>query len=285
MNRGLVIKSISGEYTVFENGEKTVCKPRGVFRHNDMTVKVGDWVQYDKENRIIYEIEKRRNDLTRPVISNVEKGIVVTSVVEPDLNLNLLDKIICILEYNNIEPILIFTKIDLLNDDSSFKLIKNYYEKIGYKVITTDDNSLPEKIKNEINNNICFLIGQSGVGKSTLLNTLDNTLELKTNEISLALGRGKHTTRHIELFPIGNGFLADSPGFGSLSLNDLSILSLSQSFREFFEASKECKYSPCFHINEPKCKVKLLVEEGVILKSRYENYLQFVSEIKNNNKY
>lgn len=287
MSKGLVIKSISGEYTVYDNGEKIVCKPRGVFRHNEKNVKVGDWVTYDKETKIISEIDKRKNDLNRPVISNVEKGIIVTSVVEPELNLNLLDKMISLLEYNSITPILIFSKIDLLKSIDDFNKIKNYYEKIGYTVITTEEKNLGKKIISSIGTSISFLVGQSGVGKSTLLNTIDKNLTLKTNEISQALGRGKHTTRHIELFPVGDGFIADSPGFGSLVFEDMSLLSLSQTFIEFFKNSDKCKYRPCYHKNEPKCMIKELVEKGEILKSRYENYLQFVSEIelRDKNKY
>ena len=287
MSKGLVIKSISGEYTVYDRGERIVCKPRGVFRHNEQNVKVGDFVTYDKDTKIITEIEKRKNDLKRPVISNVEKGIIVTSVVEPDLNLNLLDKMISLLEYNNITPILIFSKIDLLKSLSDFDKIKSYYEKIGYMVITTEENNLSEKIINCIGTSISFLVGQSGVGKSTLLNTIDKNLTLKTDVISQALGRGKHTTRHIELYPVGKGFIADSPGFGSLMFEDMSLLSLSQTFVEFFANSDKCKYRPCYHRNEPKCMIKELVEKGEILKSRYENYLQFVSEIelRDKNKY
>lgn len=284
MNKGLVIKSISGEYTVFDSGKQIICKPRGVFRHKDSNVKVGDWVTYDENNKIIYSVDKRINDLERPVIANVEKGIIVTSVVQPELNLNLLDKLICLLEYNDIKPILIFTKIDLLEDEKQkqeFNKIKHYYEKIGYLVITTDEMSLKDKIEDVIGTSVCVLTGQSGVGKSTILNRIDDSLTIKTNDISMALGRGKHTTRHIELFPVGKGFLADSPGFGSLSLNELSVLSLSQTFVEFFENSSLCKYSPCYHINEPQCKVKELVLKGEILRSRYDNYLQFVNEIKN----
>lgn len=287
MNKGLVIKSISGEYTVYDKGEKIICKPRGVFRHKEKNVKVGDRVIYDKDNKIIYEIEKRYNDLTRPVISNVEKGIIVTSVIEPALNLNLLDKIIAVLEYNQIKPILIFTKIDLLKDKDCFNNIFEYYQSLGYNVVKSSDEELYDKITELVGSSICFLVGQSGVGKSTLLNKLDITLSLKINEISKALGRGKHTTKHIELFPFGNGFIADSPGFGSIDLENMSLLSLSQSFKEFFENSTLCKYAPCFHINEPNCEIKKLVNEGKILKSRYDNYLQFACEIikREKNKY
>lgn len=285
MKKGLVIKSISGEYTVLDSDKEIVCKPRGVFRHKDESVKVGDICEYDETNKIIYKVDKRKNDLIRPVISNVDIALVVTSVKKPQLNLNLLDKIITMVEYNNIRPILIFTKIDLLNDLKEFNQIKTYYQKIGYSVYLSNDNNIKKQIINEIENKICVLVGQSGVGKSSLLNSLNENLKLKTNEISNALGRGKHTTRHIELFKVGKGFIADSPGFGNLDVTEMDLLALSQSFVEFFSESCNCKYSPCFHIKEPNCAVKDKINKNLILKSRYENYLQFATEIKEKPKY
>lgn len=293
MSKGLVIKSISGEYTVYDSGEYIVCKPRGLFRHKDETIKVGDKVDYDLETKTIISYEKRVNDLIRPVCANIVKGFVVTSVVEPDLNLNLLDKMICQLEYNNITPIIVFTKIDLLlNSNNKYSIsveeyqkIKDYYESIGYKIVATDETHLIDKVIELVGEDVCVLTGQSGVGKSTLLNKINGDLNIKTNDISKALGRGKHTTRHIELFPVGKGFLGDSPGFGNLTLESFTELSLSQSFIEFYEHSHECKYTPCYHINEPNCKVKDMVKDGKVLKSRYENYKQFVTEFKKLKKY
>lgn len=298
MNKGLVVKSISGEYTVYDNGNYIVCKPRGLFRHKDETIKVGDKVEYDLETKTIISYEKRINDLVRPVCANVIKGFVVTSVVEPDLNLNLLDKMICQLEYNNIKPIIVFTKVDLLKDQYKTKhqtienhkyneyiKIKEYYKKIGYTIIDTDEEHLIDNVINYIGEDVCVMTGQSGVGKSTLLNRINKDLDLKTNEISKALGRGKHTTRHIELFPVGKGFLGDSPGFGNLSLESFTEVAISHAFIEFLEHSENCKFKPCLHINEPNCKVKELVKDGTILKSRYDNYLQFISEYKKLKRY
>lgn len=283
---GLVVKSISGEYTVYNQLEDTyiVCKPRGVFRHREETVKVGDYVTYNEETKIIKDVRKRKNDLIRPVIANVDKAFVVTSLVDPDLNLNLLDKILCVIEYNNITPILIFTKIDLLDDIHKYDDILEYYQGIGYKVYKNNIN-LKDIIFEEIDNCICVLAGQSGVGKSTLLNSIDDSLKLRTDNISKALGRGKHTTRHIELFKFGNGFLADSPGFGNLSFEGFDDLALSHSFIEFYDNAENCKYNCCLHLNEPHCEIKKLVEEKKVLKSRYENYLLFSKELKDKKKY
>lgn len=270
--QGLIIKIISGDYIVKVNEEFINCKPLGIFRHKKITPKVGDIVTV-KDNTII-EIQKRKNELTRPVVANIDKVFIVTSLIEPNLNLNLLDRIICQAEYANIEIILIFTKVDLV-DESTFRYIFDYYQKIGYKVYLSNKDI--DAIKKEIDNCVCVVAGQSGVGKSTLINLFDN-FNIKTDEISKALGRGKHTTRCSELLKVGNGYIADTPGFGLVDL-DMDLVSLSQSFVEFFDC--KCKFNPCLHINEPHCVVKEKVENKEILKSRYDNFLTFVNEIKN----
>lgn len=281
-NYGLIIKSISGEYTILKDNIKYVCKPRGVFRYKGMTPKVGDYVSFT--DNTITEITPRRNDLERPFVSNIDKAFLVFSVKEPDLNMNLLDRMLAVMEFNDIKPIIVFTKLDLLNGDTKAKCeyekVKAYYEKIGYTTYSSSIESLPKELIEETKGAICCLAGQSGVGKSTLLNLYDSSLNLKTDTISYALGRGKHTTRHIELLEINGGFIIDTPGFGSLDFSGMDVASLSHSFLEFFEASKNCKYNMCLHLNEPNCKVKEEVENGTILKSRYENYLLFIDEIK-----
>lgn len=274
--QGLIIKIISGDYFVKVDQEIIKCKPLGVFRHKKITPKVGDIVDV-KEDTIV-EIKKRKNELIRPVVANIDKVFIVTSLVEPDLNLNLLDRIICQAEYNNIEIILVFTKTDLV-DINKFNNVFSYYRNLGYKIYLSP-NDYP-KIKEEVNYNICVVAGQSGVGKSTLINLFDN-FNIKTDEISKALGRGKHTTRCSELLPVGTGYIADTPGFGTVDL-EMDEVTLSQTFVEFFDC--KCKYNPCLHINEPHCLVKEKVENNEILKSRYENYLDFIKEIRNKKKY
>ncbi len=280
MKIGRIIKSISGEYTIVCDNEKIICKPRGLFRYQGMSPKVGDIVSLNEKTRSIMEIKPRKNDLVRPFMSNIDKAFAVFSVKEPDLNLNLLDRMLAIFEFNDIETIIVFTKLDLLDNKDEYLKVKKYYQNLGYSIYESSRDVLPVDLLKEVDDNICVLTGQSGVGKSTLLNGFDQSLDLKTSEISQALGRGKHTTRHIELIPLAKGYLADTPGFGMVSFDDMDVLSLSQAFREFFLASKKCKYGQCLHINEPNCEVKNLLEKKEILESRYKNYLLFVKEIE-----
>ena len=269
---GLIIKLISGEYTcLLSNGEERICKPIGLFRLNKTSPKVGDKVEV--EENTITKLSERKNELIRPSVANVDKAFILTSLVEPDLNLNLLDRLIASIEYNNIKPILVFTKLDLVNKDD-YDYIFSYYKKIGYDVYLLPLEK--DLIKKELKDSISVLVGQSGVGKSTMLN-LFSSLNLKTDTISKALGRGKHTTRHTELLHICDGYVADTPGFGSLDI-EMDEVSLSHNFKEFF-ASK-CKYNGCLHLEEPGCMVKEKVQSGEILKSRYDNYLQLIKELK-----
>ena len=273
---GLIIKSISGEYVVEVDGTEYTCKPIGLFRYKKITPRVGDKciIDYVDGAWVIKDIKKRKNELVRPVVANIDKVIIVTSLTEPDLNLNLLDRLICQVEYSDIPIVLVFSKADLVNIDD-YKETINYYKNLDYKVYTTPTEV--DELKQEFNDCICVLAGQSGVGKSNLINNLDLGINLKTGEISNALGRGKHTTRHTELYRIGSGYLADTPGFGALDL-EMDEATLSQTFKEFFKL--RCKYNPCYHLAEPGCKIKEEVDNGHILKSRYDNYLLFLKEIK-----
>jgi ribosome biogenesis GTPase len=291
--KALIICLISGEYTLYDKDTKEtfIAKPRGVFRNNKTSPKVGDVVDYTKgdPHAIITKVYNRHNDFIRPSVANIDQAFIVTSVKEPDINLNLLDRMITIFEFQDITPILIFSKIDLLNDSEkidTFKII-NYYKNIGYTTITTT-KKIPLTIKDlkpYLKDKISVIAGQSGVGKSSILNIIDENINMDTNEISKALNRGKHTTRYTKLFNVYDGWIADSPGFGTMELDSMDEVSVSHSFIEFFNLSAKCKYNGCLHINEPHCNVKKSLEEKTILKSRYDNYLQFVNEIKNKRKW
>lgn len=271
---GRIIKNISNDYVVKIDNELYTCKPRGKFRISNLTPLVGDIVEIDNNNNYIIDIKKRKNSLIRPSVSNIDKAIIVTSV-KPKLDTNLLDKLLVLTMYNNIEPVICFTKLDLLNLEELKEInsIINYYESIGY---VTVKNTQIDKIKSILKNNLSVFVGQSGAGKSSLLNKLDSKLELKTNEISKALGRGKHTTRHVELFEVCEGLVVDTPGFSSLDLSSLSNIDIRDNMKEMFDNLDKCKYRDCMHYKEDGCYVKSLVDDNVILKSRYDNYISFL---------
>jgi len=271
---GRIIKNISNDYVVKVEDKFYTCKPRGRFRKDKIVPLVGDIVEIDIDNNYILNIKKRKNCLIRPSVANVDKAIIITSV-KPRIDTNLLDKLLVITSYNNIEPIICFTKLDLLDDLEKVEVEKliSYYNSIGYNVIKNSDF---DKIKSILKDNLSVFVGQSGAGKSTLLNFLDNSLQLKTNEISKALGRGKHTTRHVELFSIYDGLVVDTPGFSALDLTDLSDIDIRDNMKEMFDNLDSCKYRDCMHVKEDGCYVKHLLEDEKILKSRYDNYLSFL---------
>lgn len=287
--KGLITKLIGGLYTVKTDTALYECKARGKFRHDKISPKVGDYVSFDEKNNYILTIDKRINELQRPPICNVTQAILVFSCKEPDFNIRLLDRLLVIIEYKKIKPIIVITKMDLLVsplEKESLKKIVSYYEKY-YKIVYTSSREKQglEEIKYLLKENITVLSGQSGVGKSSLINAIDSNFSLKTNEISQALGRGKHTTRHTELLAISGGLVADTPGFSKIDLQELTLKDLEASFVEFKEYNSGCKYATCMHLNEPGCMVKQALKEKKILASRYESYKLFYTEIISKRKY
>ncbi len=270
---GTIIKNISNDYTVDVNGKLYTCKPCGKFRIKKLTPLVGDIVDIDEKNNYLINIHKRKNELIRPSIANIDVAVIVTSV-HPKLDTTLLDKTLTIISYNNIIPIIYLTKIDLLSsiEKEKIKDIITYYQKIGYHISTT-----PVDLTNLIKGKKVVFTGQSGAGKSTLLNKISPNLKLKTNEISLALGRGKHTTRHTEFYKVNNTLIADTPGFSKIDLHNMSKIDIRDNMKEMFEHLDKCKYKDCLHINEDNCYVKELLENNEILPSRYQNYKNFIN--------
>ncbi|SFL98233.1 ribosome biogenesis GTPase [Gracilibacillus orientalis] len=288
MPKGKIVKAISGFYYVQYEGGLVQCRGRGIFRQKKITPLVGDYVDFeyrDKREGYILAIEERDNQLTRPPIANVDQAIIVTSVKEPDLSLNLLDKFLVLVESKAIEPLLFFTKMDLLTDQEAV-LIKEklaYYKKIGYTVefLSTKDKEVNHQLSVYLNNKVSVFAGQSGVGKTSILNRIIPGLQLETDDISESLGRGKHTTRHMELIPFEQGLIADTPGFSALDFKEIDLEELPGCFPEFVNLQDQCKFRGCMHIKEPKCAVKDALDHKEILEDRYKNYLQFVEEIKN----
>lgn len=286
MAQGQIRKALSGYYYVEQDGELIQCRGRGVFRNRGESPLVGDIVDFTKEGEsdgYVMKIHPRKNELVRPPIANIDQAILVFSVKEPAFNTVLLDRFLVVLESFYIEPIICLTKMDLLTDEERVA-IQPYiedYESVGYKVITTykDDAALFERIQPMLEGKMTVLAGQSGVGKSTLLNTLIPALNLKTGIISQSLGRGKHTTRHVELIEVCGGLLADTPGFSSFDFDTIEKEELTACFPEFLRISEGCKFRGCLHMKEPKCAVKSALETGEIKHYRYEHYEQFLQEI------
>ncbi|GAB3793749.1 ribosome small subunit-dependent GTPase A [Virgibacillus kimchii] len=287
MAEGRIVKALSGFYYVKSGNKVYQCRGRGVFRKNKITPLVGDFVKFDisdeKEGYVI-EVEKRKNELVRPPIANIDQAIIVSSAVKPDFSTRLLDRFLVLIEARNIKPIIFITKLDLASPSLKKELesFREDYRRIGYdaELFSAKDVSQASGLHLYFPGKVSVIAGQSGVGKSSLLNTLEPSLVLQTGEISESLGRGKHTTRHVELVEVNGGLVADTPGFGSLELEGIELNDLGDCFPEIRQKSAACKFRGCSHNKEPKCAVKQAVEAKEIPLYRYEHYLRFYEEIQ-----
>ena len=274
--QGRIIKQISNQYTVAIKDKIFTCNARGKFKNMGLSPLVGDMVDINTDTRTIEKIVPRKNQLYRPTVANVDCALIVTSIKKPDLSFTLLDKLITIVLANNIKPIIVLTKLDLIDNQAKRKLkpIINYYKSLDIPVLT---NKNIFKLKRLLKNQVVVLTGQTGAGKSTLINKFDKSLNIETKPISDALNRGVHTTRHTEIYKIGHIYLVDTPGFSALDLKDISISDLKNTFKEFNNYS--CAYKDCTHDAEKGCGVKIALENGKILQTRYQNYLRFLKEV------
>ncbi|MBL1226822.1 ribosome small subunit-dependent GTPase A [Enterococcus sp. BWR-S5] len=285
---GQIRKALSGFYYVYAEGETFQTRARGNFRNRKITPLVGDDVIFESDNLTdgyLLEILPRTNELVRPAVANVDLGVIVMSVVEPNFSYNLLDRFLVTLEHKQIRPVIYLTKADLLAEEQLKLLdeIKAVYQP-SYSVIigdqSEDDRRSIHELEQYFPEQLTVFMGQSGAGKSTLLNRISPELQLATGEISESLGRGKHTTRHVELIPLYDGLVADTPGFSSIEFLEMEAVELPKQFPEFVEAAHLCKFRECMHSKEPGCEVKKRVEAGEIAQVRYNNYLQFLAEIE-----
>lgn len=303
---GTIIKIVGGIYTVLDTKTKSeiTCQARGKLRQikldKDSTFlksktaktkieaqaiklspKVGDLVTY--EGNMIMDIMPRKNELVRPDIANVDQALLLFAAKEPEFSFILLDRFIAIIERSNITPVIIVSKIDLLTNEELLSLKEHlaYYEKYYDVYYTSSKMKLGiNEIKEIFASKISVLTGQTGVGKSSLINQIIPDFALETQEISKALGRGKHTTRVTSLYPYMDGMIADTPGFGSLDYGNITPVEMSLLFVEFAEMGQHCKFKGCLHLNEPGCNIIAKYNANEILASRYENYKRFIKEIK-----
>ena len=272
---GQIVKISSDLHFVSYENIIYPCKCRGIFRKEHITPVVGDYVLFSKDKLLIEEILERKNLFQRPKVSNIDQAILVTSLKLPDLSLNLLDKFIVLMVINKVVPIICITKSDLVDNKEmdNINKILDYYRSIGHTVVF---NTEIDKIKSLLKNRTSVFTGQTGAGKSTLLNKLNPEWNLETGEVSDALGRGKHTTRVVELFEFLGGKVMDTPGFSSLEFSDYSKEDIRDAFIEF--KMYPCPFKDCMHTKEKECLVKQKVLDNNILESRYLNYLNFIGE-------
>ena len=277
MLKGIIVKNISNAYTVLANNQRINCTPRGKFRNEKKTPLVGDECIIDEQNKYILELLPRKNELKRPSVCNVDFCLIVTSMKSPDYNALLLDKEISLSLLSKIPPVLYFSKVDLLTKEEKEKyfLLKKMYQDIGFPVF---DAETIKELCNFLQKKIVVLTGQTGAGKSTLIKKIAPELDIKTNEISKALNRGKHTTRHTEIYDVLGIWFCDTPGFSSLNLDGYKKEEIKNSFPEFQEYT--CKFRDCIHIKEQSCAVKEALEKGAINQNRYESYKKMLSEVE-----
>ena len=282
--KGLILKGIGGFYYIEYENEIYCCKPRGIFRKEDISPTVGDFVEFiagqEGSEGSIEEIFPRKNKLTRPALANIDKLFIIVSTVAPNPNLLIVDKTIAIAQLKGIEPIIVISK----NDVKKRPEIESIYKKIGYKVFLVSLEVVPEDLKEEFKDCVCAVTGNSGAGKSTLLNNLFKDFNLQTGVTSKKLGRGKHTTRHTELLKIDkNSYVADTPGFSIIELQKYEIQDPSEivsGFKEFESYLGKCKFVSCTHTCEKYCSVLEAVENGEIDATRHQNYIAMYNELK-----
>ncbi|MDQ0337551.1 ribosome biogenesis GTPase [Caldalkalibacillus uzonensis] len=289
MLEGRIIKALAGYYYVLDQNRNVwQCRARGVFKKKGLQPLVGDVVHFepvsDHEGWVTQLID-RKNQLVRPPIANVDQALLVFSVKEPSFSPYLLDRMLVSVEKEHIRPLICFTKLDLSGDKDDIVDEISVYQKMGYPVCQTSSKTGEgmEEVLTLLRGKITVLAGQSGVGKSTLLNQLCPQAQLETGTISDKLGRGRHTTRHVELLELpGGGLVADTPGFSQLDFSAIEPEDLGTYFIEIRAHMDACKFRGCLHHNEPGCAVKRAVEQGEIDSRRYAHYVQFLKEIEAN---
>lgn len=291
MTEGIIIRGVGGNYYVDIGNEVVECRARGLFRLKNIKPLVGDRViirltEEDKHSGYIEEIKKRFNEIKRPPVANVEQLLIFLAVKNPEPSFLLLDKLLIAAQMNSLKPIICFNKSDLAEEDRK-KEIADIFKNTDYKIIFTskNDNDSIEILKNVLKDKLSVFSGPSGVGKSSIMNAVQPDFMLKTGELSEKLKRGRHTTRHAEIYKLSfGGYVTDTPGFSSYALDSIDEFKLSEYYPEIRKFSGGCRFSDCLHYKEPDCVIKKAVSEGLISQIRYENYIKLLEEIKVSNK-
>lgn len=292
MIEGKIIKGIASFYYVKAGNTIYECSARGVFRKQDISLFIGDNVEIllaeqdslrgEYETASIQTVLPRKNQMVRPPVANVDQAIIVVAANHPKPNLDLLDKLLILVEEQGIDACICINKIDL-DPDKQYLEIKDSYEKTGYKVLTTSAIEVTgiDALRDILKDKTSFFAGNSGVGKSELLNAADSSFDLETGGLSAKIQRGRHTTRHVELMPLSiGGYVLDTPGFGSVSVDHLEADDLRHYYREFKDHEGNCRFTGCSHIHEPGCSVKEALENGLINQRRYDGYVTTYNQLK-----
>jgi ribosome biogenesis GTPase len=289
--QGKIIKGIAGFYYIHTNRGLYECKAKGIFRNKKVKPLVGDNVEIevlDEEKKIgnLVAIEDRKNQLIRPAVANVDQAVVIFAGAKPSPNLNLLDRFLVTMEQYGVDTIICFNKCDLVDREQMDALKKIYESHYKLLFLSAKQNIGIDELREHLRGKTTVLAGPSGVGKSTTINLLNPKANMETGQISEKIERGKHTTRHSELFELeADTYIMDTPGFTSLYVEDMEKEELRYYYPEFDSYEGKCRFQGCVHINEPNCAVKDALLDGTISTSRYENYKLIYEELKNKKKY
>jgi len=280
MEKAKILSTVGGKYRVYFNGNTLEVKPYGVFRYKKIKPLVGDNVIIDVEKGVMTEIEERFNSLIRPRVANVDYGVIVQSLVTPNFSSFLLDKFLSLLNSSHVKPMIVLTKMDLMEDKKRLEEIVTNYKNLGYEVFPCSKKTGEgiQEIKDAIRGKTIAFMGQTGVGKSSLINNIDEEFNREIGRYNEAINRGTHQTKEVIFLPYEGGFIADTPGFSSLELplfkEELAIF-----FPGFEEYSEKCKFRNCLHITENGCKVKEAVQENKLSEESYKNYVEISKEL------
>ncbi len=277
---GIITKTLGGFFFVKTNNDVHKCGIRGKIQKK---VYPGDIAKINLEDKIVEDVKERENLLMRPKVANVEQVVVLHSLKKPLIDKKLLDRFILMVESSALKPLIVFNKIDLIDDLAELKDQLSIYREIGYDVsyISAKKHLGLDNLYKKLENNISVIAGPSGSGKSTLINSIVEDVDLPTKEVSEKLQRGKHTTKHVELITLtSKGFVADTPGFSNINIENIDSSELRYYFPEFEEYENKCKFSTCSHTHEPGCSVKNALEKGEISQDRYNSYKEIYKELQ-----